>query len=65
MAESTLEPPSSFEHGTPGLGIQRLNHYATVPIEDDRKTMKSTQMENTCSGNGVKKKTDENYIFDD
>ena len=21
-AESTLEPPSSFEHGTPGLGIQ-------------------------------------------
>ena len=23
-AESTLEPPS--EHGTPGLGIQRLNH---------------------------------------
>ena len=25
-AESTLEPPSSFEHGTPGLRIQRLNH---------------------------------------
>ena len=25
-AESTLEPPSSFEHETPGLGIQRLNH---------------------------------------
>ena len=25
-AESTLEPPSSFEHGTPGLGIQRLKH---------------------------------------
>ena len=25
-AESTLEQPSSFEHGTPGLGIQRLNH---------------------------------------
>ena len=24
-AESTLEPPSGFEHGTPGLGIQRLN----------------------------------------
>ena len=24
--ESTLEPPSGFEHGTPGLGIQRLNH---------------------------------------
>ena len=21
-AESTLEPPSGFEHGTPGLGIQ-------------------------------------------
>ena len=25
-AESTWEPPSGFEHGTPGLGIQRLNH---------------------------------------
>ena len=22
----TLEPPSGFEYGTPGLGIQRLNH---------------------------------------
>ena len=26
-AESNLEPPRSFEHETPGLGIQRLNHY--------------------------------------
>ena len=25
-AESTLEPPSGFEHRTPGLVIQRLNH---------------------------------------
>ena len=25
-AESTLEPPSGFEHGTPGLGILHLNH---------------------------------------
>ena len=25
-AESTLEPPSGFEHGTPGLGIQRLRY---------------------------------------
>ena len=25
-AKLTLEPPSGFEHGTPGLGIQRLNH---------------------------------------
>ena len=25
-AESTLEPPSGFEHGTFGLGIQRLDH---------------------------------------
>ena len=25
-AESTLEPHSGFEHGAPGLGIQRLNH---------------------------------------
>ena len=23
---STLEPPSGSEHGTSGLGIQRLNH---------------------------------------
>ena len=27
-AESTLEPPSGFEHGTPGLGIHRRNHLA-------------------------------------
>ena len=25
-AELTLEPPSGFEHGTPELGIQHLNH---------------------------------------
>ena len=25
-AESTLEPPSGFEHETPGLVIQRLDH---------------------------------------
>ena len=25
-AEPTLEPPSGFEHQTPGLGIQHLNH---------------------------------------
>ena len=25
-AELTLEPPNGFEHGTPGLEIQRLNH---------------------------------------
>ena len=25
-AESTLEPPIGFEHGSPGLGIQRLNN---------------------------------------
>ena len=25
-AESIFEPPSGFEHGTPELGIQRLNH---------------------------------------
>ena len=23
-----MEPPSGFEHETPGLGIQWLNHYA-------------------------------------
>ena len=25
-AKSTLEPPRSFEHRTPALGIQRYNH---------------------------------------
>ena len=25
-ADSTLEPPSGFEHGIPQLGIQHLNH---------------------------------------
>ena len=29
-AQSTLEPPSGFEHGTPGLGIQRLNHWQYI-----------------------------------
>ena len=33
-AESTLEPPSRFEHGTPGLGIQRLNYQAIAPWMD-------------------------------
>ena len=28
-----MEPPSGFEHGTPGLGIQRLNHYAIAPYD--------------------------------
>ena len=32
--ESTLELPSGFEHWTPRLGIQRLNHYATAPWID-------------------------------
>ena len=27
-----LEPPSGFEHGTPGLGIQRLNHFAILRV---------------------------------
>ena len=27
-AELTLEPPRGFEAGTPGLGIQSLNHLA-------------------------------------
>ena len=27
-AQSILEPPSGFEHGTPELGIQCLNHLA-------------------------------------
>ena len=29
-AESTLEPPSGFEHGTSGLGIQHLSHHDTI-----------------------------------
>ena len=35
-AESTLEPPNGFEHGTPGLGIQRLIHYAIAPYNADQ-----------------------------
>ena len=31
-AQSTLEPPSGFEHKTPGLGIQCLNHYTIAPL---------------------------------
>ena len=31
-AELTLELPSGFEPRTPGLGIQRLNHYAIAPL---------------------------------
>ena len=27
-AEMTLEPLNGFEHGTPGLEIQRLHHYS-------------------------------------
>ena len=30
-AKSTLETPSGFEHGTPGLRIQHLNHLAIAP----------------------------------
>ena len=30
--EPTLELPSGFGHGTPGLGIQRLNHKAITSI---------------------------------
>ena len=31
-AESTLEPSSGYEQGTPGLEIQRLNHWAIAPL---------------------------------
>ena len=34
-AESTLEPPSGFEHGTSGLGIQHLYLYAIAPYALD------------------------------
>ena len=29
-----MEPPGGFEHGTPGLGIQQLNHYKLKPFID-------------------------------
>ena len=32
-AESTLEPPRGFEQGTPGLGIQCLNHETILPLQ--------------------------------
>ena len=32
-AGSILEPPNAFEHGNPGLGIQRLNHQAIAPYQ--------------------------------
>ena len=31
-ADPTLEPTGGFEHGTPGLGIQHLNHLAIAPF---------------------------------
>ena len=31
-AGSTLKPPSGFEHGTPGFGIQCLNNLAIAPV---------------------------------
>ena len=35
-AELTLELPSGFEHWTPGLGIQRLNHLAIAPYNKNQ-----------------------------
>ena len=32
--ELTLEPPNGFEHGTPGLGTQRLNHQVIATLMD-------------------------------
>ena len=32
MAESTLEPLSGFEPGTPGLGIQQPYHWTIAPL---------------------------------
>ena len=34
MAESTLEPRSGFEHGTPVLLIQRIKQYAVETTEE-------------------------------
>ena len=31
-AKSTLEPPSGFESGTPGFGIQLLYHLTITPV---------------------------------
>ena len=43
-AESTLKPPSDFDHGTPGLGIQRLNHYAIAPLQQQQIMLKLTKI---------------------
>ena len=45
----TLEPPSGFEHATPGLGIQRLNHLAIAPLMHVRKSKYHTS-ENMTQG---------------
>ena len=40
---STLEPPSGFEHGTDGLGIQHFKHQAIAPNEK-KKLSKTTTL---------------------
>ena len=43
-AESTLEPASGFELGTPGLGIQRLNnHIISLWVSQNFFTTKKTK----------------------
>ena len=34
MFESTLKPPSGFEYGTPGLGIQHLGNPAGINMTE-------------------------------
>ena len=41
-ADSTLEPPSGFEHKIPGVGIQSLNYYAIVPLDRTNKWMRNS-----------------------
>ena len=48
-AEPTLESPSGFDYGTPGLGIQRLNHLAFIMACQKRSLEQRRRMEISCS----------------
>ena len=51
-AESTLEPPNGFEHGTPGLGIQQLNHQA-IDLDDFASEVLPVPPQSDCSFEGI------------
>ena len=54
-SESTLEPPSGFEHGTPGLQIQQLENSAPINMTEPLTFIKSWQT--GTDGKTNKKKT--------